>query len=118
MGDTAAPGDRPAAGAGWVPAENPTPTRQQTYYVILTTKTPTSGTVFGGISAIAAAEQTRILDGPHAPGAFVAAYLRVADALVLVDVETTPLPGPVGVNRYRVRTRLGQQLLGQQEFPA
>lgn len=120
MGDTAAPGDRPTSDAGWMPADNPTPTRQQAFYIILTTQTPTSGTVFGGINAIAAAEQTRLLDGPRAPGAFVAAYLRIADALALVDVETTPLPGPAGINRYRVRTWLGQQLLGQHEmeFPA
>ncbi|MFI7026276.1 hypothetical protein ACIBMZ_26530 [Micromonospora sp. NPDC049900] len=116
MGNTTAPGNRPVSGPGWMPAENPTPTRQQAFYIILTTQTPTSGTVFGGISAIAAAEQARLVDGPGAPGAFVAAYTRLVDALVPVDVETTLLSGPAAVRRYRVRTWLGQQLLSQHEM--
>jgi hypothetical protein len=85
-------------------------------YVVLTTPLPDSGLVFGGIGAVAGAEAVRLRHGIGAKGAFVGAYVRVADALVPVHVETTALPAAAGAARYRVRTWLGQQLLGQREL--
>lgn len=95
-----------------MPGDGAVPTRQSAFYVVLTTD---SGMVFGGVTTIADAESVRLLDGPRAHGALVAAYVRMADALVAVDVETTALPSRDRVARYRVRTWLGQQLLGQQD---
>jgi hypothetical protein len=97
------------------PADRAVPTRQSAFYVVLTTVTADSGMVFGNVNAVAVAESVRLLDGPGARGALVAAYVRMADALVPVDVETTALPERGDIARYRVRTWLGQQLLGQHD---
>lgn len=103
-------GDAPEPGQ--MPADRAVPTRQSAFYVVLTTD---SGMVFGSAPTVADAESVRLIGGPRAHGALVAAYARMADALVAVDVETTALPAHDRVARYRVRTWLGQQLLGQQD---
>lgn len=102
-GDAAEPGQT---------AADPVPTRQSAFYVVLTTD---SGMVFGSVKALAEAESVRLLAGPRARGALVAAYVRMADALVAVDVEIGALPTRYGLAIYRVRTWLGQQFLGQQD---
>ena len=101
---------------GYLPAAHSAPTQQAAFYVVLTTVRPDSGMVFGSVRAVAEAELVRLLEGPTARGALVAAYVRLAHALVHVDVETTAVPAPDGVARYRVRTWLHQQLIGQQEL--
>ena len=85
-------------------------------YVVLTTSMADSGLVVGGIGSVAGAEAVRLRHGAGAKGAFVAAYVRVADALMPVHVETAALPAGTGVARYRIRAWLGQQLLGQREL--
>jgi hypothetical protein len=97
---------------GQMPADRGVPTRQSAFYVVLTVD---SGTVFGSVRTVADAESVRLVDGPRAHGALVAAYVRMADALVAVDVEITALPTRNSVARYRVRTWLGQQILSQQD---
>ncbi|WP_213457083.1 hypothetical protein [Rhizomonospora bruguierae] len=99
-----------------VPAENVMPTRQSVTYIILTTLRPDSGLLVGGVRAVAQAEITRRLHGPGSRDALVAAYVRLADALVSIEVETTELPAVNGLARYRVRTWLHQQLVGQCEL--
>ncbi|MFI7025095.1 hypothetical protein ACIBMZ_20500 [Micromonospora sp. NPDC049900] len=99
-----------------VPAENAIPTRQTVTYIILTTLRPDSGLIVGGVRAVAHAEIIRLLGGPGSPDALVAAYIRVADVLVPVDVEATELPAADGRTQYRIRTWLGQQLISQCEM--
>jgi hypothetical protein len=101
---------------GYLPAAHAVPTQQSAFYVVLTTLRPDSGMVFGSVRAVAEAELVRLLEGPTTRGALVAAYVRLAHALVHVDVETTTLPAPGGVARYRVRTWLEEQLISQQEL--
>ena len=94
------------------------PTSPSAFYIVLTAVLPDSdsGYVFGGIWAVAGAEEVRLRRGPGSRGALVAAYVRLADALVPVHVETTALPAGDGLARYRIRTWLGQELLGQRDF--
>ncbi|MFV2101836.1 hypothetical protein [Micromonospora sp. LOL_024] len=108
------PGD--AGEPGLVPAENPTPTRQSVTYIILTTLRPDSGLILGSVRAVAQAEIFRRLGGPSSRDALVAAYVRLADELVPVDVETIELPAVDGLARYQIRTWLGQQLISQCEL--
>ena len=91
------------------------PTRQSVTYIILTTLRPDSGLIVGGVRAVAHTEICRRLNGPDGRDALVAAYIRIADALVPVDVEAIELPAVDGLARYRIRTWLGQQLIGQCE---
>lgn len=85
-------------------------------YVVLTTLRPDSGIAIGNVQAVAEAETIRLLNGPTARGALVAAYVRLADALVHVEVETTTVLVGDGVVRHRVRTWLHQQLISQYEL--
>jgi hypothetical protein len=95
------------------------PTRPTLRYIVLTTQRPDSGLVIGPITAVSAAERSRLLGGPCAPGALVGAYIRMLDVLVPVDVETTVVAtSGKGNTRYRVRTWLERELLGQDEFEA
>lgn len=97
-------------------AENVMPTRQSATYIILTTLRPDSGLIVGGVRAVAHAEVTRRLHGPAVRDALVAVYVRMADALVPVDVETAELPAVDGMARYRIRVWLHRQLIGQCEL--
>ncbi|MDG4784903.1 hypothetical protein O7626_02975 [Micromonospora sp. WMMD1102] len=108
------PGD--AKHSNPAPAENVTPTRQSATYIVLTTLRPDSGLLVGGVRAVAHAEITRRLHGPDVRDALVAVYVRMADALVPVDVETTELPAVDGMARYRIRTWMHQQLISQCEL--
>nr|WP_230416928.1 hypothetical protein [Micromonospora tarapacensis] len=92
------------------------PTRESATYIILTTLRPDSGLIVGGVRAVAQAEIIRRLRGPGSRDALVAVYVRLADALVPIDVETTELPAVDGLARYRIRTWLHQQLIGQCEL--
>lgn len=121
MGDAPVPDDLSIANQlgehyRYVPEENINLTQKSAIYIVLTTLMPDAGFTFGGIWAVARAEETRFRDGPAARGALVAAYVRLADALVPVDVETIELPRREGVAVYRVRTWLDRQLLGQHDL--
>ncbi|TCB90472.1 hypothetical protein E0H26_26990 [Micromonospora zingiberis] len=106
-----------AGNRGIVPAENAMPSRQTVTYIILTMLRPDSGLIIGGVRAVAQAAIYRLLGGPGSRDALVAAYIRVADVLVPVDVEATELPAAVdGRTQYRIRTWLGQQLISQCEL--
>jgi hypothetical protein len=95
------------------------PNRPTLRYIVLTTQRPDSGLVIGPMTAVSAAERRRLLDGPSAPGALVGAYVRTLDVLVPVEIETTVVASSDGGSaRYRVRTWLERQLLGQDEFEA
>ncbi|MGI5213900.1 hypothetical protein [Plantactinospora sp. CA-290183] len=98
------------------PAENVMPTRQSATYIVLTPLRPDAGLIVGGVWAVAHAEITRRLHGPAVRDALVAVYVRMADALVPVDVETAELPAADGMARYRIRTWMHQQLIGQCEL--
>ncbi|GAA4442585.1 hypothetical protein GCM10023170_017790 [Phytohabitans houttuyneae] len=97
-----------------LPADNDVATRPSAIYVVLTTQRAGSGLVFGGVSAVAEAELIRQTSGAGARGALVAAYVRMADALVPVEVEADELPRADG-GAYRVRTWLDRQLLGEHD---
>jgi hypothetical protein len=84
-------------------------------YVVLTTLRPDSGIVVGSVQAVAEAEMVGLFNSRTARGALVAAYVRLADALVPVDVESTTSLAGDGVVRCRVRTWLHQQLISQSE---
>ncbi|GGM63275.1 hypothetical protein GCM10011608_55650 [Micromonospora sonchi] len=98
------------------PAANPVPTFQSATYIILTSLRPDSGLMIGSVRAVAHAESTRRLYGAGSRDALVAVYVRIADALMLVEVEATELSSAAEVRRYLIRTWLHQQLLGQCEL--
>jgi hypothetical protein len=107
---------RPRHGRREAATDGIRPTSPSALYVVLTTLLTDSGIVFGGMWAIAGAEEIRLRHGPGARGGLVAAYVRLVDALVPVHVETTALTAGDGVARYRVRAWLGQELLGERDL--
>ncbi|MFK3984511.1 hypothetical protein ACI2K4_29570 [Micromonospora sp. NPDC050397] len=98
-----------------VPADNQLATYQSATYIILTALRPDSGLIIGGVRSVAYAEINRRVAGAGTRDALVAVYVRLADALVPVDVEATELSSVNGFARHRVRTWLQQQLISQCE---